>query len=311
MQLGKLEKIDIRDQWANEEYDFTPWLAKEGNIQILADEIGVEIEVTDTEKFIGSYKADIIGVDSENRKIIIENQLSKSDHKHLGQTITYASGIDAKIVVWICKEVTDEHRQAVDWLNEVTNEDVAFFCCEIELWRIGESQPAPKFKVIASPNDWSKSVKSAVPSDALSETKQMHLKFWNTFKEYMTDSKTDLRLRTPRAQHWYSLAVGRSKFQISLTNNTQAGRIGCEIYIRSQTAKTAFAQLLQQKEQIEAELGSLDWQELPEGQDCRIIQYHQGDSKNEANWPGLHEWLKDRAESFYSCFSLRIKKLEL
>lgn len=311
MSLGKIEKVDIRSQWANEEYDFTPWLAKESNILILADEIGIDLEVEDTEVYIGSYKADIVAVDGENRKVIIENQLSKTDHKHLGQLITYASGIGAKIIIWICTQVTDEHRQAIDWLNEMTTSDVAFFACEIQLWKIGESNPAPKFDVISSPNDWQKTVKSSVPSEALSETKKSHLEFWNAFKEYMTENGTDLRLRTPRPQHWYTMAVGRSKFSISLTNNTQANRIGCELYIRGENAKKAFALLLEQRQDIENQLGELDWQELPEGQDCRIIQYKEGNSKNKSSWLELHEWLKDRSESFYSIFSPIVKALNL
>ena len=309
MSLGRIEKVDIRAQWHNEEYDFTPWLAKESNIQVLADEIGLDLEVEDTEVYIGSYKADIVAIDGENRKVIIENQLSKTDHKHLGQLITYASGIDAKIIIWICTEVTDEHRQAVDWLNNMTTSDVAFFACEIQLWRIGESDPAPKFDVISSPNDWQKIVKGSVSNKTLSDTKKSHLEFWNAFKEYMTETGSDLRLRTPRPQHWYTMAIGRSKFHISLTTNTQSKRIGCEIYIRGNNAKTAFSLLQKQKDGIEKKLGKLEWQELPEGQDCRIIQYHDGDSKKNKTWPELHSWLKDRSESFHKVFSPIIKRL--
>ena len=205
--------------------------------------------------------------DSEGRKVIIENQLTKTDHKHLGQLITYASGVGAGLIIWICKEVTDEHRQAIDWLNEVTNKDVAFFACEIELWKIGDSLPAPKFNIISSPNDWSKVVRGGGPPEKLSPTKAMHLEFWNAFKEFMTAKETDLRLRTPRASHWYSIAVGRSKFNITLTNNTQAHRLGCEIYIKGKTAKAAFAMLQAQQQEIETPLGKLEWQELP---DCGI-----------------------------------------
>lgn len=310
MKLGKIEKLDIRSQWKNEEYDFTPWLAKEENIQLLADEIDLTLEVEAVEKQIGSYKADIVANDGNNRKVIIENQLEKTDHKHLGQILTYASGIDAKIVIWVCKSVTDEHRQAVDWLNEVTNQDIAFFCCEIELWRIGSSEPAPKFNIVCSPNDWSKTVKSSIPNEALTETQLSHLKFWNSFKEYMTESATDLKLRTPRPQHWYTLAVGRSKFHISLTRNTQADRVGCEIYIRGKSAKQAFSLLEKQKNRIQEKLGELEWQELPEGQDCRIIQYFSGNTKLETEWHVLHEWMKEKSEAYFKVFSPIIKKLD-
>jgi len=311
MGLGKFESVDIRSEWKNEEYDFTPWLALEENIQILADELMLELDVEGIEVPIGSFKADILAADGEGRKVIIENQLNKTDHKHLGQLITYASGIEAKIVVWVCAQVTDEHRQAVDWLNDVTKADVAFFACEVELWRIDDSKPAPRFKVVSSPNNWSKTIKAGPTSETLSPTKSAHLAFWNGFKEYMTQTSSQLKLRMPRAQHWYTFAVGRSKFHISLTTNTQSQRIGCELYIRGEQAKAAFSALQEDKPAIEAALGPLEWQELPEGQDCRIIQYRDGNSKDEAQWPELFEWLGERTEVFYAQFSSRVKKLEL
>jgi len=311
MKLGQIEQIDIRTQWQDEARDFTPWLAKESNIQILADEIGIDLELEDTEVYIGSYKADIVAKDSEGRTVIIENQLTKTDHKHLGQLITYASGVGAGLIIWICKEVTDEHRQAIDWLNEVTNKDIAFIACEIELWKIGESLPAPKFSIISSPNDWSKTVKGTGNIEALSPTKKMHLEFWNSFKEFMTEADSELKLRTPRPQHWYPIAIGRSKFSLNLTTNTQTKRVGCEIYLRGKTAKIAFSRLQKEREIIEQELGKLDWQELPEGQDCRIIKYRNGNSKNKNQWAELNQWLKETAELFYTVFSPRIKNLNL
>ncbi len=309
MPLSRLEAIDIRDQWEDEAQDFTPWLAKYENIQVLSDAIGVDIEVEETEKYIGSYKADIVARDNEGRTVLIENQLNKTDHKHLGQLITYASGLGASIVIWICRAVTDEHREAIDWLNNVTTSEVAFFVCEIELWKIGESDPAPKFNIVSSPNDWSKTVRGNTGSKVLSDTKKLHLEFWNSFKTYTDEHDSELRLRTPRAQHWYSLAVGRSKFSISLTTNTQAKRVGCELYLRGTKAKEAFALLIQQKQEIESELGNLEWQELPEGQDCRIIRYHKGNTKNRKEWETLNTWLLESAESFYRVFSPRVKKL--
>lgn len=311
MQLGKVEKLSIRDQWKNEEYDFTPWLAKEENIQLLGDEVNLDLEVEGIEQAIGSYKADIVATDGNNRKVIIENQLEKTDHKHLGQIITYASGVEAQIIIWVCTQVTDEHRQAIDWLNEVTRADIAFFACEIELWRIGNSLPAPKFNIVASPNDWTKVVKSSTSNKDLSDTKKAHLEFWNGFKAYMEEEESTLKLRQPRAQHWYSMAVGRSKFQISLTTNTQSKEIGCEIYIRGKEAKEAFAQLKQNKESIESRLGELEWHELPDGQDCRIKLAFQGDSKDKEQWGTLHYWLKEKSEMFYEVFFPLIKELRL
>lgn len=311
MKLGKIEKLVVRDQWPNEASDFTPWLAKEENIQLLSEEINLDLEVENIEVFIGSYKADIVAKDSEGRTVIIENQLEKTNHKHLGQIITYASGVGAKILIWICSEVTDEHRQAINWLNEVTIPDIAFFACEIELWKIGDSMPAPRFNVKASPNDWAKVAKNPSSSSNLSETKKSHLDFWNGFKEFMDSEGTDLRMRTPNPRHWYSIAVGRSQFNISLTTNTQSNVVCSEIYIRGSNAKKAFAMLMQEKEEIEKQLGELDWQELPDGQDCRIKKVTNGCTKNRDEWPTLHVWLKENAENFYSVFSPRIKNMKL
>ena len=311
MQLGKIQKLAIRDQWKNEEYDFTPWLAREENIQLLGDEINLDLEVEGIEIAIGSYKADIVARDGNNRTVIIENQLEKTDHKHLGQIITYASGVEAQIIIWVCSQVTDEHRQAIDWLNEITRTDIAFFACEIELWRIGDSPAAPKFNVVASPNDWAKVVKNTVNSKDLSDTKKSHLDFWNGFKVFMEDSDSRLKLRQPRPAHWYSLAIGRSKFNITLTTNTQSKQIGCEVYIRGEGAKKAFSQLKEHKDEIQKSLGTLEWHELPDGQDCRIKLAFSGDSKSQNQWPNLHEWLKHQSEDFFDVFAPIIKSLKL
>ncbi|MFC2083998.1 DUF4268 domain-containing protein [Bacteroidota bacterium] len=311
MELGKIEKIDIRSQWANEENHFTPWLAKEENIQLLADEISLDLEVEDTEVFIGSFKADILARDSEGRTVIIENQLEKTNHKHLGQIITYASGVGAKIMIWICSEVTDEHRQAINWLNDITSSDISFFAIEIELWKINESLPAPRFNIKAGPNDWTKSTKNSSEPRALTETRKSHLEFWNSFKEYMDINGTKLKMRTPRAQHWYGIAIGRSKFSISLTTNTQSGVVCCEIYIRGSKAKQAFSLLEKSKIDVEDILGELDWQELPDGQDCRIKKTTAGNTKDKSDWPEIHAWFKENSEKFYDVFSPLIKNLDI
>lgn len=310
--LGKFHRVDLRDLWQDEARHFTPWLAKEENLQALGETIGIDIELERTEVLIGNYKADIVARDiSTNKKIIIENQLERSDHDHLGKLITYASGVDASLVVWICSSVTDEHRQAIDWINQHTDEDIGFFALEIELWRINDSPPAAKFNVVCSPNEWVKSARDSISTGTLTSTKSLQLEFWTFLREYMNQASTSLSLRKPRAQHWYSIAVGRSKFHISLTVNTVTDRLGCELYMRGEDAKSAFAQLIKEKAAIEKDLGAeLNWQELPEGQDCRIIIYHDGDIEDKAAWNSYSEWFKKWAEAFYATFSDRIRKIK-
>lgn len=310
--LGNLEKIDIREYWGDEAKNFTPWLKKDKNLKLLSDAIGLDLSFEDIESSVGSFKCDLVANDLiSNKKVIIENQLEKTDHDHLGKLATYASGLGADIVIWIAKTITDEHRQAIDWLNEITNEEIGFFALEIELWKIDESSPAPKFNVVCSPNEWAKLIKNA--NSTLTETKLLQLNFWNAFREYMLEQGTYFRMRKPYPQHWYDIAIGRSYFTMALSVNTREERIGVEIYIGGLNAKKAFHQLLLQKEKIEKEIGSnLDWQELPDKQDCRILLSSTGyQLKNEKQWPEMFAWLKENSEKFYKAFSGRVKKLVL
>lgn len=310
MKLGKLEQIPVREYWKNEEYDFTPWLAKPENIQLLSEEISLDLEVEAVEMYIGSYKADIVAKESEGRRVIIENQLEKTDHKHLGQIITYASGVDASIIIWICTQVTDEHRQAIDWLNEVTNSELSFFAFEIELWRIGDSDPAPKFKNVASPNDWKKIVKNTIDEKGVGATDKAHLEFWTGFKAYMEEHGSELKLKQPRPQYWYTLPIGQSGFHIGATVNTKSRFIVCEFCIKAAQSK-AFDLLKLHQEEIERKLGPLIWEDLPNAKDCKVKVQFDGDSKNPSDWEAIFAWLKKNMEAFYEVFPPLVKSLSL
>lgn len=310
--LGSLQRVNLRDFWNDEAREFTPWLAREQNLRLLGEAIGVELEFEAAESRVGAFKADIVAkeVGTEDR-VIIESQLERTNHDHLGKLLTYASGIGAKVVVWIASEITDEHRRALDWLNEITGEQFSFFALEIELWRIGNSEPAPKFNLVCRPNDWAKSLTGSEDPSEPTETKLSQLEFWKGLVDYANTKDTALSLRKPRPQHWYSLAVGRSRFNLSLTVNTMRRRIGCELYIRHRQSKKAFALLQEQRMAIESELGVLEWRELPHKRDCRIVQYRPGDIQDRRQWPDLHAWLLERAESFYRTFTKRVHDLDL
>ena len=160
--LAKIEQVGLREAWEHEAYNFTPWLAD--NIAELGEALKMNLQFIQKEAPVGSFSLDILAVDLDsNRHVIIENQLGDTDHTHLGQLVTYAAWFDAEAVVWVTREFRDEHRQALDWLNQRTGEDTQFFGVEVELWRIGESLPAPHFKTVVTPNDWVKRQKSAVP----------------------------------------------------------------------------------------------------------------------------------------------------
>src|SRR5438132_14411087 len=157
--LGRLKKVDLREVFSSEAGDFTPWLAQEENLSLLGETIGIDLELEAQEKDVGPFRADILCKDTATESwVLVENQLERTDHTHLGQLLTYAAGLQAVTIVWIAPRFTDEHRATLDWLNEITDDRFNFFGLEIELWRIGTSPVAPKFNVVSQPNDWSKTV---------------------------------------------------------------------------------------------------------------------------------------------------------
>ena len=158
--LGTLVEVPVRDIWKHEQYDFSDWLTKEEHITLLNDVLHLNLVDIDKEVYVGSYRCDLVATDeTTGRKIIIENQLEPSNHDHLGKIITYASGLDAKDVVWIVTEAREEHSSAIEWLNNNTATGINFFLLELHAYKIGSSLPAPYFKVIEQPNDFIKSSK--------------------------------------------------------------------------------------------------------------------------------------------------------
>ncbi len=307
MALGKLRKIDLREAWKHEANDFTKWLAQEENLRLLGEEIGFDIKLIKTEADVGDFNADILAEEENTgKKIIIENQLELTNHVHLGQILTYASGYGAAVVVWIAKDVREEHRQAIDWLNEHTDDTVEFYLLKIELWQIGDSPYAPKFQIISKPNDWARAVKESAGQGELTETKITQLEFWTQFHEYARRNKTHLSLRKTYPQHWTDISIGNSEAHISLTINSKEGRFGTELYIPNN--KELYARLLSRKNEIENDLAEeASWMELPNKKASRIKVSAPGNFSDRSGWETAFEWLLREAEKFHSVFPKYLK----
>ncbi|MEM0201467.1 MAG: DUF4268 domain-containing protein [Candidatus Micrarchaeaceae archaeon] len=307
IKLGEMKTLDLRKVWQNEEQDFSKWLSDKENIALLSKEIGVDIKVIDTEAKVGNgnFEVDILAEEEGGgRKIIIENQLENTNHEHLGKLITYASGYDADIIIWIFKDIREEHRRAIDWLNENSSES-AFFGIKLEVWQIDSSAPAPKFQIISKPNEWAKILKQSKGSDKLPETKLKQLDFWTQFKVYI-QKRTKISLRTPRPQHWYDISLGSADAKIELLVNTRDEKLGCEIYILNN--KKLFEKLKKNKTEIEKKLGlKLDWRVLNTA--CKIGVYYDGfDINDNSKMEEYFDWLSKTALSFHKIFGAAIKK---
>lgn len=307
MPLSKLKKIELREAWNHEAHDFTKWLAQEENLQMLGDEIGFDIKLIQTEAGVGSFSADILAEEENTgKKIIIENQLEVTNHDHLGKIITYASGYDAKVIIWVVKDVREEHRQAVDWLNEHTDEDTEFYLLRIELWQIEDSPYAPKFEIISKPNDWTKTVRHSSESTELTDTKIKQLEFWTAFKDYAKKNNTTLRLRKSYPQHWMDISIGSSEAHTALTVNSKENLFGVSIWINDN--KELFESLLAHKDDIEKEIGEkVEYDGKPNKKASSIKVTIEGDFKNESKWEDYFEWFLKEAEKFNKVFPKYLK----
>ncbi len=302
MKLGKIKQVALREIWKHEATNFTKWLAIPENLELLGEELDLDLSLIDTEYGVGRFNVDIYAEETgTGRKVIIENQLEKTDHDHLGKVITYASGLDAEIIIWIVKKVQEEHQQAIEWLNENTNNKINFFAIRMEVWKIGNSDPAPKFQIVSKPNDWTKSIKQKVNNESLTPIKELQLEFWNGFKEYALSNNLNLRLRKTYPQHWYSISFGRSDCHVELTINSVKKELSCEIWISD--SKETFHEFKNHKTEIEQSIPNLKWLELPTKKASRIKVTHKGDLKKKDSWPFLHKWLGDNAVLFQDTFN--------
>lgn len=311
--LARLEPVEVRRVWPNETQDFTPWLAEDENLQLLGETLGMKLESAGTEVSVGSFSADILAIDTNSRsKVLIENQLAPTDHSHLGQVLTYAAGLDAPTVVWIARRFTDEHRAALEWLNNATTADFRFFGLEVEVWKIGNSAHAPKFNIVAKPNDWTKSVG---PSATRTPTQQAQLGFWRGFHAYVLDHSSRLRPTKPQPWAYMTFAIGRNDFGLTAVANswseqTEAPELRAEFVVGGAQAKAHFATLHADREAIHSEFGAeLEWYSSTDALQCRIFLRRDIDWQESERHEECHAWLLAKLDRLDRIFRARVSRL--
>lgn len=318
LDLGSIEDVNPRKVWPNEATDFTPWLAR--HIDLLGAALGLDIEIEQTEAPVGAFSLDLLGKESgSDRVVIVENQLERTDHSHLGQVLAYAAGLDAKIVVWISPDVRDEHREAVHWLNEQTTDAVAFFAVELEVWRIGDSLPAPRFSVVARPSGFQRQIVRQTTA-APSERGIAYQSFFRDLVEQLHEQKPGFTRAVPelvRYDNWTGFGAGRSGFSIEAAfASEERFRLGLTINTRSGDSarnKAAFDALHLQREAIERELElDLEWERLDGSVTSRVAAYMHGSIGSPDGYlEDLKRWAVDLLPRFRDAFAPRINALDL
>jgi len=307
--LGTFKKMDVRTQWPKEDKDFTPWLAQDDNLAALGEALGgLDLELDTTEASVGPYSADILAKTIDGY-VVIENQLGKTDHDHLGKALTYASFLDAKTIVWIATQFTEEHHKAIEWLNEKTD-DISLYAVVLELWKIDDSRPAVRFNVISKPADVRTSdVKEQVN---LSPTKEIQLAFWQMLRDKLIGDNILSSARPARPRYWYNVSIGNSKIYISNTLHAGQGVVSARLCIKKSVAAQALPQLMKQKENIEKELGvELQWDSNPDAQAKFISISRNMNISDRASWDNDIDWLANKIKDFKKAFTQRIKALNL
>lgn len=315
-QLGKITKVDLREIWETEDKHFTPWLADEENISLLGETIGIDLEMESQEKNVGPFRADILAKDtSTNHFVLIENQLESTDHKHLGQIMTYAAGLDAFSIIWIAKQFTEEHRAAIDWLNRITDESINFFGIEIEVLKIADSIAAPQFKIVAKPNDWTRSVKKAAVDNEISEVKIKQQEYWTALKNYVEDNGTPFKMQKPLAQHWTTVALGKSGFFLSLTVNSVKKVIAVTFEINTDNAddNKRYFDILKEEYSKQAATdisGKLVWQRLDDKKLSQVSLTNDFNFLDTSSRQVQLEWFLETTIKFNKFFRPKIKALK-
>lgn len=310
--LGRLEPVSVRGVWPHEANDFTPWLALSDNLTLLAETLDLgELSEVRTEVPVVNFYIDILAKDGLGGGVLIENQFGSTDHKHLGQIMTYLAGQEGHFtVVWIAEIFGEAHRAAVDWLNANTNDGFNFFAVEVEAWKIGTSQPAPRFNVVAKPNSWTRSVTLATKPD--SEVQSQYAAYWTAFGAFLEERGAPFAVAEPTVSWSYRFPLGTPGVSVIASAARGNNRVAVELQLTSKaTSKAFFDQLKEHQAAIEGEVGEkLEWLRQDEYITSRVaIATKTFVVSDREQWPKQFAWLLSYLSKFQTAFQDRVKTL--
>jgi len=268
--VGRLDRVNLREVWAKEASDFTSWLSN--NLDILSDHIDCNLSLLEREKKTGTFSADIFAEGPNGETAVIENQLEKTDHDHLGKLITYLSNLEAKIAIWITSDPRPEHTTAIIWLNEISPPDTSFYLVKVEAYKIGNSEPAPLFSTISGPSPEAKEI--GEQKQDLAERHLMRIEFW---KQLLDKAKALTPLHSnvsPSKDNWVTAGAGKSGMGWSYSITMNKG--SAELFIdrgpdKKEETNEIYEIIFKDREKIENAFGeALEWDKKEGRRVCRI-----------------------------------------
>jgi hypothetical protein len=309
--IGKIERVSLREVWRHEAFDFTQWL--QDNIDVLNNVIDLNLSNPEREQAAGSFSIDIVAEDDAGNPVIIENQLEKSDHDHLGKILTYLVAMGAKSAIWIVSNPRPEHIAAISWLNESSAAN--FYLLKIEAIKIENSPPAPLLTVIVGPSEEGKEVGKA--KKEIAERYIIREKFWTQLLD-LAKQKTKLHSNISPTQHnWLGTSAGKQGLGYNYVLRKDSAQV--ELYIdrgkgKDSENKAIFEKIHANKEKIEKDFGEpLEWERLEGKRACRISKRINigGYRDPEENWPNIHEAMVDAMIRLEKSMKSHVAKLNI
>ena len=309
--ISKITVVPVRDAFQHEALDFTVWL--EDNIDALAERIDMELTVVEREKSVGSFSVDLLCEDEAGNHVIIENQLERTNHDHLGKLMTYLINLDATVAIWVATDIRPEHQRVIDWLNEMPSADYAFYAVQVEAVRIGDSPYAPLFTVLSRPDEQTREIGEQKKQDA--ERHIQRRKFWEQLLERSLQQTNLTENRSPTRDHWLSVAAGRSGVGYNYLIYTDYAGIDLSIDFGDYDKnKSAFDQLYAQKDAIEEQFGDeLEWRRMEDKRSSRIVKLYRGTGGlyQPESWSDVQGTLIDSMIRFDNALRRRLRNLKV
>jgi hypothetical protein len=310
--FGTLKYLDLRSIWPKEAADFTPWLAE--NLTALGEVLGMDLELQSSEAPVGGFSLDLLARDlGRDHLVVIENQLEVTNHDHLGKLLTYAAGYDAGAVVWIAKELREEHRQALDWLNQHTDSAVAFYGVVVEVLQIDSSRPTFNFRLVAFPNEWRKGNIGLPEAGPKSERAEAYQTFFQSLIDELREKHHFTGAKLAQPANWYSFSSGRAGIHYNFVFRA-GGKVRADVTIGrgdKTLNKEWFKALEQEKNQIEQAFGeTLSWERLDDQRDSRIAIYRPGSIEDDSQTlEEIKAWAVTQLLRLKNTFGPRLSKL--
>ena len=309
--LERLKTLHPREHWPGETADFTPWVASPEGLELIGEALNLELEKlsSKSEVPVGDFRADVVCVDTgspDDSLVLIENQLAPTDHNHVGQVLTYAAGLDSVTIIWIATEFREEHTAVVEWLNRITSERYRFFGLEIALVKIGDSNPAAVFTVVAKPNDWSRGVRRRADTElSRSRIDALNEEFWTKLCSHIDDNNVDVEIGGTWHGTWIGSQFGKTNAWLNAVRLQRPSLLRTEVHFRGKFASAYFDALHEQRDEIETELGF-----TPTWGRSRCYVTNPKDPRDINDWPAQIEWFSRQLESFNKAFRHRLNAVD-